>query len=125
MSNDIERLTRLFIDFRNERDWSKFHTLKNLAMSLSIEVSELLEVFQWKDDKEIGDLIKSEKRYLVEEEVADIVAYLLMFCYEANIDIEMAVENKIKKNNKKYPIDKSKGNSKKYTEFQEEPYDEK
>lgn len=117
MSNDIKKLTKLFIDFRNDREWSQFHTLKNLAISLSIETAELLEIFQWKDDKEIETFINSEKKCLLEEEVADVAAYLLMLCYEANIDIEEAIINKIQKNGEKYPIDKSRGNAKKYTEF--------
>lgn len=117
MSSDIERLTKMFIDFRNDRDWGKFHTLKNLAMSISIESAELLELFQWKDEIEIEEFIKSEKKHLLEEEVADVAAYLFMLCHEANINIEKVIINKIQKNNVKYPIDRSKGNSKKYTEF--------
>lgn len=117
MGNDIERLTKMFIDFRNDRDWGKFHNLKDLAISLSIESAELLELFQWKDNNEIEALIKSEKKQLLEDEVADVAAYLFMLCHEANIDIEKAIIDKIQKNNEKYPIDKSKGNAKKYTEL--------
>lgn len=77
----------------------------------------MLEIFQWKSDNEVCELLKSKKKQLLEDEVADVAAYLLMICYEADIDLEKAIINKIEKNNKKYPIGKSKGNSKKYTEF--------
>lgn len=117
MSNEIERLTQLFIDFRDDRDWKKFHSLKNLAISLNVESAELLEIFQWKSDSEVIDLLNSENKKMLEDEVADVAAYLLMICNEANIDLEKAIINKIEKNNKKYPVDKCKGNSKKYTEL--------
>ena len=111
-----EILERL-IEFRRERDWEQFHTPKELAISLSIEASELLEWFQWKNDEEIQQKLNSNKREDLEDEVADVVAYLTYLCHDVGIDINKAVEAKIKKNAEKYPIEKVKGRSDKYTEY--------
>jgi len=111
-----ELLDRL-IEFRRERDWEQFHTPKELAISLSIEASELLEWFQWKNEEEINLKLNSAKREALEDEVADVVAYLSYLCHDVGIDIDKAVEAKIKKNAQKYPIDKVKGRSDKYTEY--------
>ena len=111
-----ELLERL-IEFRRERDWEQFHTPKELAISLSIEASELLEWFQWKNDEEIQQKLNSNKREDLEDEVADVVAYLTYLCHDVGIDINKAVEAKIKKNAEKYPIEKVKGRSDKYTEY--------
>jgi len=111
-----ELLDRL-IEFRRERDWEQFHTPKELAISLSIEASELLEWFQWKNDEEIAAKLNSNKREALEGEVADVVAYLSYLCHDLGIDIDAAVEAKIKKNAQKYPIEKVKGRSDKYTEY--------
>ena len=111
-----ELLDRL-ITFRSERDWEQFHTPKELAISLSIEASELLEWFQWKNDAEIQLKLNSDKREALEDEVADVVAYLTYLCHDVGIDINKAVEAKIKKNTQKYPIEKVKGRSDKYNEY--------
>ncbi len=111
-----ELLERL-IEFRRERDWEQFHTPKELAISLSIEASELLEWFQWKNDEEIQQKLNSNKREDLEDEIADVVAYLTYLCHDVGIDINKAVEAKIKKNAEKYPIEKVKGRSDKYTEY--------
>lgn len=105
------------IDFRRERDWEQFHTPKDLAISLSLEASELLEWFQWNNDEEITQKLSSGKREDLEDEVADVVAYLTYLCHDLEIDINKAVEAKIKKNAIKYPIDKVKGRSDKYNEY--------
>lgn len=111
-----ELLQRL-IEFRRERDWEQFHTPKELAVSLSIEASELLEWFQWKNDDDIALKLESTKREDLEDEVADVVAYLSYLCHDVGIDINKAVEAKIKKNAQKYPIEKVKGRSDKYNEY--------
>lgn len=111
-----ELLERL-IEFRRERDWEQFHTPKELAISLSIEASELLEWFQWKNDDEIKLKLSSDKREALEDEVADVVAYLSYLCHDTGIDINKAVAAKIDKNALKYPIDKVKGRSDKYDEY--------
>ena len=102
--------------FAEDRDWNKFHALKNLAISISIESSELLEIFQWeKDDSKFWK--KKEKLNMINDEFADVMLYLLRFADLANLDIEKICFEKIKKNEKKYPVKLSKGISKKYTEF--------
>ena len=111
-----ELLARL-IEFRRERDWEQFHTPKDLAISLSLEVSELLEWFQWKTNDEIKAKLDSDKREELEDEVADVVAYLSYLCHDVGIDINKAVASKIEKNALKYPVDKSKGRSDKYNEY--------
>ena len=101
--------------FANDRNWEQFHTLKNLAISISIESSELLEIFQWENDK--NESLKKKKLKMINDEFADVMLYLLRFADIANLDIEKICFEKITKNKKKYPIMLSRGTSKKYTEF--------
>jgi len=110
-------LLQQLIDFRKDRDWEKFHTPKNLAVSLSIETAELLEWFQWANDEDIKAKLKSDKRVALEDEVADVVAYLSYLCHDVGIDIDKVVAAKIVKNKQKYPIEKVKGRSNKYDEY--------
>ncbi len=110
-------IVKKLIDFRHQRDWEQFHTPKDLAISLSIEASELLEWFQWQNDEQIVQKLNSDKREALEDEVADVVAYLTYLCYDLDIDINKAVEAKIKKNAIKYPVEKVKGRSDKYNEY--------
>jgi NTP pyrophosphatase (non-canonical NTP hydrolase) len=99
-----EILERLIL-FRRERDWEQFHNPKDLAISLSIEASELLEWFQWKTNDEINIQLKSEKRQALEDELADVTAYLAYLCHDLGVDINQALATKIAKNAEKYPID--------------------
>jgi len=110
-------LLQQLLDFRSERDWQQFHTPKNLAVSLSIETAELLEWFQWGNDADIQAKLASDKRVELEDEVADVVAYLSYLCHDVGIDINKVVAAKISKNAQKYPIDKVKGRSNKYDEY--------
>ena len=103
-------------EFAKQRDWEKFHNLKNLAISISIEASELMEIFQWKDSKS-NFWIREKQSEQIEQEVADIMLYLLRFADMAKIDIEKACINKIKINSLKYPVNKSKGRSTKYNKL--------
>ena len=103
-------------EFAKKRDWDQFHNLKNLAISINLESSELLEIFQWDKSEDIDYKLKEKKiKEKISDEVADIMLYLLRFSDIAKIDIEKSCLDKIKKNKKKYPIKLSKGNSKKYT----------
>ena len=103
--------------FATERDWDQFHTPKNIATSISVESAELLELFQWtrgqKDWNEISEVEVKEK---IENEVADILLYLIRFADLAKIDLEKVALRKIELNAKKYPIETSKGSDKKYNE---------
>lgn len=107
---DIAELTTKLIEFRDERDWKQFHNPKDLAIALSIESSELMELFLWKHHTQAP----KEK---IKEELADVIAYALLLAHECNLDISEIVTAKIKLNSYKYPIEKVKGNSKKYNDI--------
>jgi len=118
---DLKSLQKKIERFISERDWEQFHSLKNLSMSLSIETAELMEHFQWIDADDCNSEELDEDKYKeIREEVADVMIYCLMFSSEMGIDPLSAIEEKIEKNEEKYPIQKSKGSAKKYTEFKEE-----
>jgi len=99
--------------FRDERDWEQFHNPKDLAISLSLEASELLENFQWKSNNEA--LAKNTDA--IKEELADVLIYSILLANELDVELEETISNKLMKNAEKYPIEKSFGSSKKYTEL--------
>jgi NTP pyrophosphatase (non-canonical NTP hydrolase) len=101
------------LSFQKQRDWKQFHSPKNLAISLSVEASEILEIFQWAQDNNLPE----NKKHHLKEEIADVYYYLLLLAHETGIDIKKAFKEKMQKNAEKYPIKKSKGTSKKYTEL--------
>lgn len=100
--------------FRDERDWRQFHNEKDLAISISLEASELLEIFQWRSSQEAID----QNLPHIKEELADVLIYALMFADNLDLDIDEIVSDKLAKNAQKYPISKSKGSRKKYTEWE-------
>lgn len=100
--------------FRAERDWEKYHTPKNLSMSIAIESAELMEHFQWRNDGEIQEYLNSDERLKVREEIADIASYLLLLCTDLGIDLNQAILEKVVKNAQKYPVDKARGRHDKY-----------
>jgi dCTP diphosphatase len=115
---DLEKISMKLKQFSDERDWNQFHSIKNLSMALSVETSELVEIFQWmneEDSNAVKDNAQLKKR--VAEEVADIFMYLLRIVDKAEINLEVSVLDKLEKNAQKYPVDSSKGNSKKYNDF--------
>lgn len=103
------------IAFRDARNWRQFHNPKDLAISLSLEAAELLEVFQWSAD----DLECTEKMDKIREELADVVRYCILMADACGLDLDEIVQDKIKKNNEKYPVEKAYGNKAKYTELKE------
>lgn len=105
------------IQFRRERDWEQFHNPKDIAISLSIEAAELLEWFQWRKPDEIKQMLESDKREQLEDEIADVAVYLSYLCHDLGIDLNRAVKNKMVKNAAKYPRDKVKGRADKYNEY--------
>lgn len=115
---DLNELNKKIEKIVHDRDWDQFHSVKNLSMALSVESSELLEIFQWLSEEKSND-VQNDPILLskVEDEVADIFVYLMRIISKTNIDLEQVVLNKLKKNESKYPIESAKGNSKKYTEF--------
>jgi len=116
LMSGIEDLKKLVIDFRDARDWKQFHNPKDCAISLLLEAAEVLEHFQWKSKEEIDEYLK-DHRDDIGEELADVLYWVLLISNDLNIDISEALEKKIEKNNKKYPVDKSKGSHAKYTEL--------
>lgn len=111
-------LKKMVIDFRNARNWKQFHDPKNLAMGLSIESAELQEIFLWKNKNEINKLLNSKDgQKKIQEELADIFVFLLYLSEGCNIDLSKAIMNKIKLNEKKYPVEKSFNSHKKYSEL--------
>ncbi|MCH4009756.1 nucleotide pyrophosphohydrolase [Companilactobacillus sp.] len=99
--------------FRDDRDWRKFHNEKDLAISISLEASELLELFQWKK----SDEVVAKKKERLEEELADVLVYSYMMADNLGVDVDEIIDSKLKKDIAKYPVEKSKGNNKKYNEF--------
>lgn len=108
--NDIEIITKVLVEFRNDRDWEQFHNPKDLAIALNIEAGELLEAFIWKESKDAN----SNK---IKEELADVFAYAFLMAEKCGLNVKDIVLEKIKQNSEKYPIDKAKGSAKKYNEL--------
>ncbi len=114
MKNDtnttIKELKDVFQEFVDERKWQKYHHPKDLAEAICIEAAELLEVFQWRKPQEFKKWLKNSSSYQhAEEELADIIMYCLSLSNVMNLDITKAVMKKLKKDRKKYPIEKFKG----------------
>ncbi|MDD3220061.1 MAG: nucleotide pyrophosphohydrolase [Lachnospiraceae bacterium] len=101
------------LKFRDDRDWKQFHNPKDLAISISLEAAELLEVFQW-SGANISNEGKQEK---IKEELADVVNYCVLMADACGLDLDTIVQEKIIANNAKYPIEKAKGKSEKYTKL--------
>jgi NTP pyrophosphatase (non-canonical NTP hydrolase) len=109
IKNLIERIKK----FSEDRNWSQFHDPKNLAISLSLEASEVLELYQWTKDNQL----KPERAVKIDEELADVFYWLIMLSNHYNIDLIQALNKKMDQNEEKYPAEKAKGKSDKYTEL--------
>ena len=107
---ETNEIIQALLKFRNERDWEQFHNPKDLALAISIESAELLELFLWKKPEDAS----AEK---VKEELADIFSFAYLLADKYGFDVKEIVLNKIKKNGEKYPIDKAKGSATKYTDL--------
>lgn len=116
MHDKIETLQKRIIDFRNRRDWKQFHNPKDVALSLVLEATEVLEHFQWKNGNEIEAYIKDHKDE-IGEELADVLYWVLLMSHDIGLDITNALEKKLEKNEQKYPIDKAKGKHLKYNKL--------
>ncbi len=110
---DLEKITARIKKFNLERDWSQFHDPKNLALSLQLEASEVLELFQWTSNNQI----KNGKEECIGDELADVLYWTIMLSNHYNIDLIDALCQKMDKNEKKYPVEKAKGVSTKYNEL--------
>ncbi len=113
---DLDEIKNKLRQFALARDWDQFHSPKNLSMALAVEASELLERFQWLSEEQSNNL-SVEQRKAVEEEMADVFLYLLRLADKLNINLLSAADDKISMNELKYPAEKVKGSSKKYTEY--------
>ena len=112
----IDDLKNIVKDFCEKRDWDQFHDPKELAIGISTEANELLEIFRFKDKKQMQELMNSVRKQEVSDELADVLYFVLRFAQMNDIDLSTSIKNKIEKNDKKYPIEKSKGSNKKYNE---------
>jgi len=116
----LNNLTQALLKFRDERNWAQFHTLRNLIVSLNLEAGELLELTQWKSDEEIAAFpANPEAQESLRDECADVLLYLLLIADKAGIDLEQAARAKLEKNGLKYPVAKSYGSSRKYTQLED------
>ena len=117
MSKSIEELTQIIKDFCEARDWDQYHNPKDLAIGLSTESNELLDLFRFKSEEQMKQIMNSDKKEKVEEEIADIFFFVLRFAQMNNIQLDEALLNKLEKNNKKYPVELVKGRNEKYNEY--------
>ena len=110
----IRELTEKIKKFRDDRDWLQFHNHKDMALSLVLEAAEVLEHFQWKSSDEIEQYVVEQKDELADE-LADVAMFLFELADNLGIDLPVAIESKLEKNAKKYPVEKSRGKHTKYT----------
>lgn len=106
---NMKNIENIIKEFSQQRDWDKFHNPKNISMALSVEASELLEIFQWLDFEQSENL-SPEKHQHAREEIADIAVYLIRMCMTLNINLEDAIKDKMKLNEIKYPLKDKDGN---------------
>lgn len=111
--SEIKEITDLLIKFRNERDWEQFHNPKDLAIALSIEANELLELYLWKDKNELSSVDFNK----VKDELADVFAFAFLLVEKYDINVKDILLEKIRKNGEKYPVALAKGTAKKYSEL--------
>ena len=102
------------LKFRDDRNWKQFHNPKDLALSISLEAAELLEVFQWSG----SDTVCESKKDKIKEELADVLNYCILMADVCGLDMDEIIQEKIKNNNEKYPVEKAKDSAKKYNELQ-------
>ncbi len=113
MNQSFEAINERIKKFCSDRDWSQFHDPKNLAISLQLEASEVLELFQWTKDNQAKDGKDGE----MADELADVLYWVIMLANNYNIDLVTALDKKMDKNEEKYPVEKAKGSSAKYSEL--------
>lgn len=114
----LQYLKERIADFTRERDWDQFHSPKNLSMALAVEAAEVMELFQWKTDSEAADIRNDPKVFRrVREEIADVAVYLLNLCNRLDMDLTLAILEKLALNARKYPVGLAKGRNVKYTEL--------
>jgi len=113
---DLKSLCDRVISFRDARDWKQFHTPKDIALSLMLEAGEVAELFQFKSDAETAGTLHDVREKLGEE-LSDVLYWTLLMAHDCGIDLEAAFSKKMDRNAEKYPVEKAKGNNRKYTEL--------
>ena len=113
---DLNTIVKKIINFRDARDWKQFHNPKDMSLSLVLEAAEVMEHFQWKNKEEIETYI-SENKDAISEELADVLYWVLLISHDLKINVFEALKNKIKKNEEKYPVEKSRGKHTKYNKL--------
>lgn len=120
MTQDLAHLTSRILAFRDARNWRPFHTPKDLALALNVEAGELAELFLWKTEAEATAMAEDPaRRTAIADELADVTIYALLLAHHYGIDLGEAVVAKLEKNELKYPVERARGNARKYTEFEE------
>jgi len=114
--DSLENIVNKISLFRDKRDWKKYHNPKDMSLSLVLEATELLEHFQWKDEKEMNKYVITNKNEIAEE-LADVFYWLILISHDLNINLIESINDKMIKNEQKYPIEKAKGNNKKYNKL--------
>ena len=114
--DNLSELTKEVIEFRDSRNWAQFHNAKDVAISLSLEASELLELFQWKSVDELDEHV-ARKRRQIGEELSDILYWTLLLAHDLRIDLAVVFRQKLQDNARKYPLHKARGSSTKYDQL--------
>lgn len=114
--NDLKQLKEDLEQFNKDRDWEQFHSPKNIAMALSVEASEIVELFQWMSEEECYEL-DGKKFQRLKDEIGDVFLYLQLLASKYDIDLIEAAKAKLKRNEEKYPVERSRGTAKKYNEL--------
>lgn len=115
--SELQQLTQQLLNFRKERDWEQFHNPKDQILSLCLESAEVLELVQWRNGPDLQKYL-SESKELLADELADVLGWVLLIAHDQQIDLRLAMENKILKNHAKYPVEKARGKADKYTRYQ-------
>ncbi len=113
----IKELTDRAVSFRDARDWKQFHTPKDMAISLMLEAAEVGEIFQWKSEEQVGQE-RAVIREKLERELSDVLYWVLLMAHDSELDLDNAFHRKLAENERKYPVELSRGSSKKYSEFE-------
>jgi dCTP diphosphatase len=116
VSATLQSLADKVLAFRDERDWKQFHNPKDCALSMVLEATELLEIFQWKQPEELADVVQARKEDIAHE-LVDVLSWVLLMAHDLGIDLPRAMDDKMIANAQKYPAHKSRGTSRKYTEL--------
>jgi NTP pyrophosphatase (non-canonical NTP hydrolase) len=112
----LNKLTRLAVAFRDEREWKQFHNPKDVALSMSLEVAELVEIMQWKNGQALTDHLAAQREHL-SEELSDVLYWVLILAHDQSIDLANAFRRKLQINAEKYPVETAKGVARKYRDL--------